>query len=87
MYELKSILKFKKEVQNCKIALENGQLMDCINFIKDSEWYNDNDKDYVAMAIIDDIDKKRENFPTAINFFDQDLEYFANKIKELLDFS
>lgn len=83
MFELKDILKFKKEVQNCKIALENGQLMNCINFITDSEWYSDDDKDYVAMAIIDDIDKKRDNFPTAITFFNNDLEFFANQIKEM----
>ena len=82
MYTFKELLEYKKEVQNCKIALENGQLMDCINFINDSEWYSDDDKDYVAMAIIDDIDKKRENFPTAIAYFDQDLRFFAEKIEE-----
>lgn len=83
MYSVKELLNYKKEVQNCKIALENGQLMDCINFIADSEWYSDDDKDYVAMAIIDDIDKKRDNFPTAIGFFDGSLEFIGQELEEL----
>ena len=83
MYTFEELLKYKKEVQNCKIALENGQLMDCINFIDDSEWYSDDDKEYVAMAIIDDIDKKRENFPTAISYFNQGLEFIEQELEEM----
>lgn len=83
MYSIKELLIYKKQVQNCKIALENGQLMDCINFVEDSEWYSDDDKDYVAMAIIDDIDKKRDNFPTAIDFFNGSLKFIQSELKAL----
>ena len=83
IYTKKELLQSKKEVQNCKITLENGQLMDCINFIDDSEWYSDDDKEYVAMAIIDDIDKKRENFPTAISYFDQSLRFIIQELEEM----
>ena len=58
MYTIKELLNYKKEVQNCKIALENGQLMDSINFVRDSEWYSDDDVQYVAMAIVDDVDNR-----------------------------
>lgn len=84
MYTLEELLQYKCEVQNCKIALKNGRLMDCINFIDDSKWYSDDDKEYFAMAIIDDIDKERKDFPTAISSFNQSLRFIAQEIEEKL---
>lgn len=83
MYSIKELLNYKKEVQNCKIALENGQLMDSINFVRYSEWYSDDDVQYVAMAIVDDVDNKRDNFPTAIDYFNGSLRFIESELKEL----
>lgn len=83
MYTLKELYQYKSEVESCKIALENGQLMNCIVLVDDSEWYGDDDKDYLVMAIIDDIDKKRDDFPTAINYFNNSLSFIIDSINEM----
>lgn len=81
--QLKEIMQYRKDIQNSKIALENGELMQSIAFCRNSEYFDDDDVDYFKTAIIKDLDCKKGDSNIAITYLNDCLEFLNNELIEV----
>lgn len=82
MYTIEKILEYRKDVQNAKIALENGELMQSIAFCRNSEYFDDDDVEYFKTAIIKDLDDKTKQSDIAITFLNDCIIFFNEELAE-----
>ena len=83
MQKIEKILQYRKDAQNAKIALENGELMNAIAFCRNSEYFDDDDVEYFKTAIIKDLDDKTKQSDIAITYLNDCIQFCNDKLAEI----
>lgn len=64
-----------ENIQKAKKALENGELMQTVRFMRESDFFEDEDIAYFTMAIVKAVDDGDEHFEIAHQYLRDCISY------------